>query len=275
MVLCARLPSGRERPAPRWSKMTTRQKSRVEEAAMHRPGPGAGAAMQEQHRLAARVADLLPIHDVAAGQRQVAGLERSDLGEQVAAGHGGRMYQGAQAMAEQAARRDSIGAMQRFGSCFGALAGPRAVAMAAYAAHGLSDGSRPRRSQWCAARVQMQGWHALALVAVRRVGRGAAAGRRDWPGRRSLLGLLLFCGAVYVALGGVRLPGVAPAGGLLLIAGWALLGLSALRHVDPAGRHLTGPSPKGEGFSSPSPSGEGGGEGTDAAARPSRATLRP
>lgn len=44
------------------------------------------------------------------------------------------------------------------------------------------------------------------------------------------LGVLLFCGAVYaVAIGGLRLPSVAPAGGMLMMLGWLLLGLSALR----------------------------------------------
>ncbi|MBV8401068.1 MAG: DUF423 domain-containing protein, partial [Acetobacteraceae bacterium] len=43
-------------------------------------------------------------------------------------------------------------------------------------------------------------------------------------------GLVLFCGAVYaLALGGLRLPAVAPAGGVLLMLGWLLLGIAALR----------------------------------------------
>ena len=63
----------------------------IEEAAMHRAGAGARAAVQEQHRPAARIAHLLPVHDVVGRERQVAGLERADLGEQVAAGHGARM----------------------------------------------------------------------------------------------------------------------------------------------------------------------------------------
>ena len=59
----------------------------VEEAAMHRAGPGARAAVQKQRRLAARVAHLLPVHDMAARERQQAGLEGRDIGEEVAAGH--------------------------------------------------------------------------------------------------------------------------------------------------------------------------------------------
>ena len=65
---------------------------RIEEAAMHRAGAGARPAVQEQHRPAARIAHLLPVHDVAARERQVAGLERADLGKQVAARHGAGWY---------------------------------------------------------------------------------------------------------------------------------------------------------------------------------------
>ena len=60
---------------------------RVEEPPMHRAGAGARPAVQEQRRPSPRIPHLLPIHDVAAGQRQVAGLERADLGVQVAARH--------------------------------------------------------------------------------------------------------------------------------------------------------------------------------------------
>jgi len=43
------------------------------------------------------------------------------------------------------------------------------------------------------------------------------------------LGVLLFCGDVYaLAFAGLHLS-VAPAGGILLMAGWLLLGVSALR----------------------------------------------
>ncbi len=110
----------------------------------------------------------------------------------------------------------------------GALAGLSAVAMAAVTSHGL-DAIGPARLQMARDAVQMQGWHALALVGcglwVRRSGELA-----DWAGVAFTLGLLAFCGAVYaLALGGVHLGGLAPAGGMLLMLGWLLLALSALR----------------------------------------------
>ena len=47
------------------------------------------------------------------------------------------------------------------------------------------------------------------------------------------LGLLVFSGSLYVlALGGVRwLGAITPIGGLLLLAGWALLGWAALKRL--------------------------------------------
>ncbi|RMG40891.1 MAG: DUF423 domain-containing protein [Planctomycetota bacterium] len=84
--------------------------------------------------------------------------------------------------------------------------------------------------------VRYQMWHALGLIALGLL----AAGSR----RRGLLnaagwclfgGVLLFCGSLYaLTLGGphwldVRWGLVAPVGGTLLIAGWALFAVGAVR----------------------------------------------
>jgi uncharacterized membrane protein YgdD (TMEM256/DUF423 family) len=110
----------------------------------------------------------------------------------------------------------------------GALAGLGAVAMAAYAAHGLAAAAPPTAAMVRDA-VQMQGWHALGLLFC-----GLWAGRAGVlahvAGAAFLIGLIAFCGAVYaLALFGLRLPGVAPFGGTVLMLGWLLLLLSALR----------------------------------------------
>ena len=115
--------------------------------------------------------------------------------------------------------------MERILIALGAVTGLLAVAAAAFAAHGLEGGAAVTVGR----AVQMQGWHALALLAC-----GLWAPRGGWlalsAGAAFALGALLFCGAVYLSvLGGVRLGPVAPAGGLMLMLGWALLGLSALR----------------------------------------------
>ncbi|HET8995842.1 MAG TPA: DUF423 domain-containing protein [Acetobacteraceae bacterium] len=118
--------------------------------------------------------------------------------------------------------------MQRLWVGLGALAGLTAVGMAAVAAHGL-DGLGPARLGMVRNALQMQGWHALALLAC-----GLWAPRGGWladcAGAAFLLGLLLFCGAVYaLAIAGAAVGILAPIGGSLLMLGWALLGVSALR----------------------------------------------
>ena len=109
-------------------------------------------------------------------------------------------------------------------AALGAVYGLVAVAAAAASAHLASD---PAAQRAMGGAVQMNGWHALALLACALVGGGwlthAAAGA-------FALGALLFCGTVYAGQFGLRL-GVpsAPVGGTLLMLGWALLGVSVLR----------------------------------------------
>ena len=111
----------------------------------------------------------------------------------------------------------------------GGLAGLLAVAAAAGAAHALPGRLDEAGLRAVDRAVQMQGWHALALVGV---GAWGARGGRlaHLAGACFALGTVLFCGAVYAsALGGVRLGPVAPVGGTVLMLGWLLLGASALR----------------------------------------------
>jgi uncharacterized membrane protein YgdD (TMEM256/DUF423 family) len=116
--------------------------------------------------------------------------------------------------------------MQRIWIGIGSLAGFGAVAMAAFAAHGIAD---PTVARIVGSGVQMEGWHALALL-----GTGLWAGRGGWlahaAGVAFAVGLVLFCGAVYsLGLAGVSWGILAPTGGILLMLGWLLLGASALR----------------------------------------------
>ncbi len=113
----------------------------------------------------------------------------------------------------------------------GAFAGLAAVAMSALLAHALPQRLDPARLQMVAGAVQMQGWHALALVLT---GVWAARGGvlATMAGCCFAAGTLLFCGGVYaIALAGVRLGPAAPSGGVLLMLGWLLLGCSAFRAV--------------------------------------------
>ncbi len=109
----------------------------------------------------------------------------------------------------------------------GAAAGLLGVAMAAYTAHAPLD---PAARTVLHSAVEMQLWHALALVATGIWLRTGGPALANWAGAAFLLGLLGFCGAIYCqVLLGIHLPMLAPTGGTLTMIGWALLGLAAIR----------------------------------------------
>jgi len=112
----------------------------------------------------------------------------------------------------------------------GAALAALGVALGAFGAHGLKTTLSAESLGWWQTGVQYQMWHALALVAL------GLAGRTEMrlPARLLGAGALVFSGSLYLmALTGARWLGpVTPAGGLLMIAGWALLAWRAAR---PAG----------------------------------------
>ncbi len=115
---------------------------------------------------------------------------------------------------------------------FGALAGAIAVGMAAAAAHALPQRLDAKALAMVNSAIQMQGWHALALVLVALWclrAQPASLVLAQVAGGAFMLGLLLFCGSVYMlAFAGTHLGPTAPVGGICLMAGWVLLALSAL-----------------------------------------------
>ncbi len=116
--------------------------------------------------------------------------------------------------------------MARLWIVLGAAAGLTGVAMAALTAHAMSDDAA---RQIAHSAVEMQMWHALALVGT---GLWAPRGGRlcDIAGAAFVLGLLAFCGEVYShAFNGFHIPHLAPTGGVLLMIGWAVLAVSAIR----------------------------------------------
>jgi uncharacterized membrane protein YgdD (TMEM256/DUF423 family) len=122
--------------------------------------------------------------------------------------------------------------MERLWVGFGAIAGACMVAMAAYASHGLA-GTPSNVLSGVNSAIQMQAFHALALLFT-----GLWARRGGWfsnlAGLAFVLGIILFCGTLYQPIGpawvrGFHISFLAPIGGMLLIGGWVLLGLSALR----------------------------------------------
>jgi len=119
--------------------------------------------------------------------------------------------------------------MYRLWLITGALAGLIAVGLSAWAAHGLPARLDAARMAAVQNALTMQGWHALALLIA---GLMAERGRRLAHGAAAafLAGMILFCGAVWFgALSRQSLGPVAPSGGVLLMLGWALLALAALR----------------------------------------------
>ena len=119
--------------------------------------------------------------------------------------------------------------MHRLWLALGALAGLGAVALSAWAAHGLAHRLEGPALVSLQSAITMQGWHALALLAT---GLMAERGRRvaHAAGAAFTVGMVLFCGAVWWgALTGVSLGRVAPMGGTLLMAGWLALFIAALK----------------------------------------------
>lgn len=108
------------------------------------------------------------------------------------------------------------------------LSGFSAVAIGAFAAHGVAD---PQAAEWLRTGGQYQLPHAAAVFAcftVHRAGAGRPARIAAWL---FLAGALLFSGSLYLlAATGVRALGVVtPFGGLLLMAGWATLAWAGFR----------------------------------------------
>lgn len=106
-----------------------------------------------------------------------------------------------------------------------------AVLAGAFGAHGLAERLDTRGLElWeTAARYLMYGGFGLTLTGL--AFRQGPAGALDWAAISLLAGSLLFSGTVAaLALGAPRwLGAVTPVGGLLLVAGFVLLGFAALR----------------------------------------------
>jgi uncharacterized membrane protein YgdD (TMEM256/DUF423 family) len=113
----------------------------------------------------------------------------------------------------------------------GAATGFTAVALGAFAAHGLKARLAPDMLAVFETGARYQMYHAFALLA-------AAWGWARWQrraftaaGALFVAGILLFSGSLYLlALTGVRALGiVTPFGGVALLAGWLCLGWGAWR----------------------------------------------
>ena len=112
------------------------------------------------------------------------------------------------------------------------------VGSGAFGAHALREVLSVRMLAVYQTAVQYQLIHALALIAIGCVARGAASERLlGVAGTAIALGVLLFCGSLYaLALTGVTWLGmVTPVGGVSLLVGWLSLLAAILRAPrDPA-----------------------------------------
>jgi uncharacterized membrane protein YgdD (TMEM256/DUF423 family) len=109
----------------------------------------------------------------------------------------------------------------------GSLLAALGVALGAFGAHGLRDMLDPAALGWWQTAVQWHMWHAMGLVALA----AAPWPRLDRAAALLAVGTLVFSGSLYLmALTGARWLGmVTPLGGVLMIAGWAMVAWSAWR----------------------------------------------
>lgn len=123
----------------------------------------------------------------------------------------------------------------RLWTLIAAFLGATGVGMAAYASHGLgfiADGTQREATRaTLQLAVQMQLFHALALLAT---GIWARLQPSRWlaaAGALFLLGVLLFCGLIYLRIftGTEALRPFVPWGGTSLMLAWLCLGLAGLR----------------------------------------------
>ncbi len=121
--------------------------------------------------------------------------------------------------------------MDRLFFALGALSGFLAVALGAFAAHGLKSRLAPEMLATFEVGVRYQMYHALALLA-------AAWALARWPGPVAaasgwlfVAGTLLFSGSLYaLSLTGEKwLGAVTPVGGLAFLAGWLCLAWGAVK----------------------------------------------
>jgi uncharacterized membrane protein YgdD (TMEM256/DUF423 family) len=121
--------------------------------------------------------------------------------------------------------------MDRFFFIAGSISALLAVALGAFAAHGLRNKLTPEMLTIFETGVRYQMYHALALL-------GVAWASTRWPGGSItaagwlfILGTILFSGSLYLlSFTGVRwLGAVTPIGGAAFLLGWLLLAWGAWR----------------------------------------------
>lgn len=122
------------------------------------------------------------------------------------------------------------------------LIGALTVIMGAFGAHKLKELISPEILSSYQTGITYQFYHTLALLAVGILYKRYQNQWMEWAGRLFLLGMILFCGSLYLltalqATKEIGLEGfgiLTPIGGLLLVAGWIsfFLGIPSARKKD-------------------------------------------
>ncbi len=121
--------------------------------------------------------------------------------------------------------------MERLFFVLGSISAAAAVALGAFAAHGLRGRVAPELLTTFEVGARYHMYHALALLVVAWAATRWPGGTTTLAGWLFLAGTVLFSGSLYLlALSGQRwLGAVTPLGGAAFIAGWLALAWSALR----------------------------------------------
>ena len=120
---------------------------------------------------------------------------------------------------------EAIARPSRFWLSAAAANGLLAMAMGAFAAHGLKDRISGEALGWIRTASDYQMWHGLALLAISVLGPSGNGEALKAAAAAFLIGIILFSGSLYLlALVGWRgFAWVTPLGGTALLLGWVLL----------------------------------------------------
>jgi uncharacterized membrane protein YgdD (TMEM256/DUF423 family) len=113
----------------------------------------------------------------------------------------------------------------------GAVAAGIAVALGAFAAHGLKSRIAPEMLAIFETGVRYHLIHALGLLAVAWASDRWSSGWIAWAGWAFVLGIVVFSGSLYLLATTAErwLGAITPIGGVAFLVGWALLAAAALR----------------------------------------------
>jgi uncharacterized membrane protein YgdD (TMEM256/DUF423 family) len=121
--------------------------------------------------------------------------------------------------------------MDRFFFMLGSLMAFLAVALGAFAAHGLRTRLSAEMVTIFEVGVRYHMYHALGLIAVSWACSRWPESGAQWAGWAFILGIVVFSGSLYLlSVTGMRwLGAITPIGGLAFLIGWVVLVWAALR----------------------------------------------